>query len=85
MHLGFAAFNHLRRLQAWQVLEPQAGRLGFAMPELPRLDDLMGGGNRAADNADRVLDTPTVDWCRHQQPHKIQRLSLLTLLAVEMP
>jgi urea transporter len=44
-----------------------------------------GGGNGAANNADRVLDAPTIDWCRHEQPHKIQRLSLLALLAVEMP
>ena len=44
MHLGFAAFNHLRRLQLGQVLEPQARRLGFTVTKLPWLNDLLGGG-----------------------------------------
>ena len=85
MHLGFAATDHVAWLQAWQVLEPQAGCLGFAVAKLPRLDDLMGGGNRAANNADWILDAPAVDRCRHEQPHKVQSLGLLALLAMEMP
>ena len=36
------------------------------MPKLPWLDDLMGGGNSAADDADRILNTPAVDWRSHQ-------------------
>ena len=85
MHLGFAAFNHVGGLQTWNVLEPQTGGLGFTVAKLPRLDDLLGGGNGAADNADRVLDAPAVDWCRHQHPHEVKRFGLLALLAVKMP
>jgi hypothetical protein len=43
MHLGFPAINDLRRLQLGQVLKPEACGLDFAMAELPRLDDLLGG------------------------------------------
>jgi hypothetical protein len=85
MHLCFAAFDHIAGLQTWQVLKPQASCLGFTMPELPRLDDLMGGGNGAADDADRVLDAPPIYWCRHQQAHKVEGFRLFTLLAIKMP
>ena len=85
MHLGFSTFNYLRWLQFGQVLEPQAGCLGFTVAKLPRLNDLLGGGDGAADDADRIFNAPPVDWCRHQQPHKVQSLGLLALLAVEMP
>jgi hypothetical protein len=44
MHLGFTAFNHLRRLELWQVLEPDARGLHFTMAKLPWLNDLLGGG-----------------------------------------
>ena len=43
------------------------------------------GGNGSADNAHRILDAPAGDWRIHQQAHEIKRLSLLTLLAVEVP
>ena len=85
MHLGFTATDHVAWFQSRQVLEPQASCLGFTMPKLPRLNDLMGGGNRAADDADRILDAPAINGRRHQQAHEIQRFRLLTLLAVEMP
>jgi hypothetical protein len=43
VHLGFPAINDLRRLQLGQVLKPEACGFDFTMPELPRLDDLLGG------------------------------------------
>jgi hypothetical protein len=85
MHLCLAPINYLRRLEQWQVLQPQAGCLGFAVAKPPWLDDLMGGGDGSADNAYRVFDAPPIYWCRHKQAHKVQRLNLLALLAVEMP
>jgi hypothetical protein len=43
VHLGFATFNNLRRLQLGQVLKPEACGLDFTVAELPRLDDLRRG------------------------------------------
>ena len=85
MHLCLAPINYLRRLEQWQVLQPQAGCLGFAVAKPPWLDDLMGGGNGSADNAHRILDAPPIYWCRHQQAHEVQRLNLLLLLTVKVP
>lgn len=84
MHLGFAATDHMRWLQPWQILQPQACRFGFTVTKPPRLNDLLGGGNGSADNADRILDTPAVDRRSHQQPHEVERFCLLALLAMKV-
>ena len=55
------------------------------MSELPRLDDLRWWRNGAANDADRVLDAPPVYRCGHKQSHEMERLGLLTLLAMKVP
>jgi len=84
MHIGFAATDHMRWLQPWQILQPQACRFGFTVTKPPRLNDLRWGGDGAADDAHRVFDTPAVDGCCHKQTHKIERFCLLALLAVKV-
>jgi hypothetical protein len=32
-----------------------------------------------------VFNAPPIYWCRHKQPHEIQRLSLLAMLTVKVP
>jgi hypothetical protein len=51
---------------------------------LPRLNDLIRRPDRAANHAHWVFDTPTRNGCGHQKPNKIQRITLLTLLAMEV-
>ncbi len=85
MHYWLAAINDLRRPEYREIPKPQACGFRFAMAELPRLNQLRGGGNGSADDADRVLNAPSVDRCSHQQSHEIEGLGLLLLLAMEVP
>ena len=84
MDSGLAALHDIGGLEARQVIEPEAGGLCLTMAELPWLDDLIGRPYGSADDADRIFNAPAVDWCCHQKPHKIERLGLFTLLAVEV-
>lgn len=51
MHAGLAALYDVRRREGREILEPEARRLDFAVPELPRLYHLIrladAAGNRA--------------------------------------
>ena len=42
MDVAIASVHDVGGGKAWQTLEPQARRLGLAMPVLPRLDHLVG-------------------------------------------
>jgi hypothetical protein len=80
----FAALNHIGGSEPRQVVEPEAGGLGFPVPELPRLDDLIRWPDGGADHAHRIFDAPAWDRCIHQQAHKIERFGLLLLLSMEV-
>jgi hypothetical protein len=64
--------------------QPQAGGFGFTVPELPRLNNLLGRSDGAADHAHRVFDGPALDWCIHKQAYKVEGICLLALLAVKV-
>ncbi len=85
MHNRLAAINDLRRPEHREILQPKACGFRFAMAELPRLNQLRGGGNGSADDADRVLNAPAIDRRCHQQSHEVEGLSLILLLAMEVP
>ena len=63
--------------QGGQSLEPEAGCLDLAMPELPRLDDLVRLANLGTDHADRVLDGDAVNRRIEEGTDKGQRIHLL--------
>ena len=49
------AFDNLRVSQRWESFQPKARRFRLAMPELPRLDDLVGLAPHPGHDANRVL------------------------------
>ena len=55
------------------------------MTKLPRLNNLLGGGNGTANYTNWIFNAPTINWCCHEEPHKIKRLGLFALLAVKVP
>jgi hypothetical protein len=55
------------------------------MPELPRLDDLVGLADVAGDDRDGVLDGDLFDGCIHEQAHEGEGLRLFLALLVEPP
>jgi hypothetical protein len=57
----------------------------FLRARIPKVELFVGGGNRAAYYTYWILDAPAVNRRCHQQPHEVQRLSLLTLLTVKVP
>lgn len=69
MNPSHAALYNVRRDQLRKILEPEAGCLRLAVPELPRLDDLVGLAIDGGHDPDWVLDGDT--WNRRiDQFHK---------------
>jgi hypothetical protein len=75
----------IRRHKLRQVLEPQAGRFSLAMPELPRLDDLIRLANAAADNRNRVLYCDPRYRGVHESVNELKRRLLFHYLVLEPP
>jgi len=78
-----AAFYYSGRLKFWQAFQPQAGCLCFAMPELPRLNDLVGLADVCADYADRVFQGDERDRRVEQGANKLKCGCLLVALGGE--
>lgn len=77
--------NHVGWGEVGEVLQPQAGGFGFAMPELPGLDDLIWLSDLRADDADRILYRNMLDRSLHKRLYEAQSLFLLCLLVLEPP
>src|SRR5690349_9967588 len=82
---SLSTFNAMRRVQRRQVLQPQARCLRLAVPELPRLDDLIRLAHARRNHTDRVLDGDAVDGRGHEQLHEPDRVLLLLALLLEPP
>ena len=80
MYARLPAVNNVRRHQIRQILEPQTCRLSFAMPKLPRLNDLIGLANVTANDANGVLQRDTWYGRRKQRFHEFQCFGLLHTL-----
>lgn len=74
MHARFPAFHDVRRLQRCEVAQPQACGFCLAMPELPRLNDLVV---LPADQAQGmpvrnwVFDRNTLGWILKAEPDQL--------------
>jgi len=84
MHSLLTTLNAVGRGQLGQILQPKASSFDFTVAVLPRLDDLIGRPDRRADHADRVLNAPPLNRCRHEEAHEGKRFGLFTLLAMEV-
>lgn len=80
MNASRAAFNDIRRDQLGEILEPEAGCFNLAMPELPRLDNLVWFPVEPRHNANWVFDAHTrrrsID-ARFEEPNSFPLLNLL--------
>lgn len=85
MYPRHSPLDHTRRGQEREVLQPQTGRLGFAVPEHPRLDDLVGGSHRRGDSPYRVFKSDHVDRSIEQEPYEIECFPLLSLSPLPPP
>jgi hypothetical protein len=83
MNARSSSIDYVRRREFREPFQPKARGFDLAMPELPRLDDLVGLADSATDNADRVFDGNA--WYRgiHQLMHELERLGLCMLLTLE--
>lgn len=83
-HVGV---NVICRNELGQALEPEAGCLGFGMPELPWLDDLIGLADFRADDTDGVFQRDALDRGIHKRPNEIESTTLPAIcnLGREMP
>lgn len=85
MHSRLSAFHDVCRLERRKVFEPETSRFGFAVTELPRLDDLVRLADFAADDADGVFDADARDGSVHEHTNEVQRLCLFFLPLFEPP
>jgi hypothetical protein len=74
---SLAAFHNVRRDQLRKTLEPQAGSLGFPMPEHPRLDHLVRLTDTAGDDADGVLNGDLGDRSIHEVLNELEAFLLV--------
>lgn len=84
MNAGVPARDNLRRAQGREVFQPEARRLGFAVAELPRLDDLIGFADGRGQDADGVLDSQSRHGSGHQAADEGDSVRLF-LLALPPP
>lgn len=77
MHPCLPPLNDVGRDQYRKILQPQARRLGLAMPELPRLYHLIRLPDVTANDTYWVLNRDLLNRCGHQQPHELQRFCLV--------
>ena len=61
MYASLPALHNIRGAQRREVLKPEACRFGLTVPELPRLNDLVGFANVATNDADWVLQCDAGD------------------------
>ena len=80
MHPRYSPIDDIRRLQEWKTFQPKTCSLGFAVPELPRLDNLVWLAPAARHQADGVLDSDLRDVGVGEQHEQVYRLYLLCLL-----
>src|ERR1700738_1558884 len=67
----------IRRSQFGQKFKPQTGRLYLTMPELPRLNDLIGLAPPRRKFTDRIFHCDTWNIRFHQIAHEFQGHALL--------
>ena len=80
MHPRYSPIDDIRRLQEWKTFQPKTCSLGFAVPELPRLNNLVWLAPAARHQADGVLDSDLRDVGVGEQHEQVYRLYLLCLL-----
>ena len=80
MHPRYSPIDDIRRLQEWKTFQPKTCSLGFAVPELPRLNNLVWLAPAARHQADGVLDSDLWDVGVGEQHEQVYRLYLLCLL-----
>jgi len=80
MHPRYSSIDDIRRLQEWKIFQPKTCSLGFAVPKLPRLDNLVGLAPATRHQADRVLDSDLRNVGIGEQHEQVYRLYLLCLL-----
>ena len=80
MHPRYSPIDDIRRLQEWKTFQPKTCFLGFAVPELPRLNNLVWLAPAARHQADGVLDSDLLDVGVGEQHEQVYRLYLLCLL-----
>ncbi len=80
MHPRYSPIDDIRRLQEWKTFQPKTCSLGFAVPELPRLDNLVWLAPATRHQADGVLDSDLRDVGVGEQHEQVYRLYLLCLL-----
>ena len=87
MYTSLPALHDVRRLKLWEPFEPEARCLRLAVPELPRLNDLIRLPDLRRDHGYRVLDCNPGDRRCHEKTDKIERPLLPTIrdLLCEMP
>jgi len=85
MNARFPTFYNERRRQRGQTLKPETGCLGFAMSELPRLDNLIWFPDATADNADRVFQCNARYRGIEEKPNEVQSVGLLLRLISKPP
>lgn len=85
MHSCFPAIDNAGRPELRQPLEPETGRLRFAVAKLPRLNHLIGLSDPCADDAHWVFESDTRDRSGEKKPDKLQRLRLLFSLFSKPP
>ena len=85
MHTRRPSIDYLCGDQLGQVLQPQAGCFRFSVPELPRLDDLIGTTDGRADDGHGILQCDPWNGGIQESAHKIQGRSLFLPLVLEPP
>ena len=79
MHPRYSSIDDIRRLQKWKTFQPKTRSLGFAVPKLPRLDNLVGLAPATRHQADGVLYSDLRDVGIGEQHEQVYRLYLLCL------
>ena len=81
------ALNHMSRHQRMQPFQPEACGFGFAVPEHPRLYDLVRLAPKAGHNANGVFngDARYIGLRKHQEKGRAGLLPSIEALCLKMP
>lgn len=85
MDASLSPGNNVRWIERREILQPKASGLGFAVAELPRLNDLIRLPNAGGNDRNRVLNRDPRDGRRQQEPDKLKGRGLFRLLEREPP
>lgn len=85
VNASFPSIHNVCWLQARKILQPKAGGLGFTVPKLPRLNDLIRLAKNGADNADWVFQCNMFDWSIEKQINELKSFFLFLFLAGKPP